>query len=89
MLNRGWREEAVAVRGGPGFGRSAVSALGYAEVLAWDAGRLTREEAEESIAVRTRQLARRQRTWYQKFDITWIPADAPDLLERARAVFGR
>ena len=88
MLDRGWREEAVAVRDGPGFGRSAVSALGYAEVLAWDAGRLTREEAEESIAVRTRQFARRQRTWYQKFDITWIPADAPDLLERARAVFG-
>ena len=66
-----------------------MAALGYAEVLAWDAGELTREEAEERIAVRTRQFARRQRTWYQKFDVNWIPADAPDLLDRARLVLGR
>ncbi|MDP6386497.1 MAG: tRNA (adenosine(37)-N6)-dimethylallyltransferase MiaA, partial [Planctomycetota bacterium] len=59
MLDQGWREEAVAVRDGPGFGPSAMAALGYAEVLAWDAGELTREEAEERIAVRTRQFARR------------------------------
>ncbi|MDP6940136.1 MAG: tRNA (adenosine(37)-N6)-dimethylallyltransferase MiaA [Planctomycetota bacterium] len=88
MLDQGWREEAVAVREGPGFGPSAGAALGYEEVLAWDAGELTREEALERIAVRTRQFARRQRTWYQKFDITWIPADTPDLLDRARTVLG-
>jgi len=88
MLDQGWREEAVAVRDGVGFGSSAGAALGYEEVLAWDAGDLTRDEAMERIAVRTRQFARRQRTWYQKFDITWIPADAPDLLEQARSVLG-
>jgi len=89
MLDQGWREEAVAVRDGPGFGSSAGAALGYEEVLAWDAGELTRQEALERIAVRTRQFARRQRTWYQKFDITWIPADAPDLLDQTRMVIGR
>ena len=88
MLDQGWRAEAVAVRDGPGFGQSAAAALGYEEVLAWDAGELTREEAEERIAVRTRQFARRQRTWYQKFDITWIPADAPNLRDQARTVLG-
>lgn len=88
MLDQGWREEAVAVRDGPGFGPSAMAALGYSEVIAWDAGELTREEAEERIAVRTRQFARRQRTWYQKFDITWIPADAPDLQDQARTALG-
>jgi tRNA dimethylallyltransferase len=87
MLDQGWREEAVAVRDGPGFGPSAVAALGYEEVLAWEKGELTREEALERIAVRTRQFARRQRTWYQKFDVTWIPADAHDLLDRALTVF--
>jgi len=87
MLDGGWREEALAVRDGPGFGPSAVAALGYSDVLAWDEGRMTRAEAEEHIAIRTRQFARRQRTWYRKFDIHWIPADAPDLLDQARAVF--
>lgn len=88
MLADGWREEALAVRAGPGFGPSAAQALGYAEVLAWADGELTRDEASQRIALQTRQFARRQRTWYRKFPIEWLPADAPDRVERALALLG-
>jgi tRNA dimethylallyltransferase len=88
MLDAGWRDEAIAVRAGAGFGPSAVQALGYAEVLAWADGELTREQAAARIALRTRQFARRQRTWYRKFPIEWLPADAPDRVERALALLG-
>lgn len=88
MLDAGWREEAVAVRASAGFGPSAAQALGYAEVLAWADGKLTREEALERIALGTRQFARRQRTWYRKFPIEWLPSDAPDREERALALLG-
>lgn len=88
MLDGGWREEALALREGESFGPSAVQALGYAEVLAWADGELTREQALERIVQRTRRFARRQLTWYRKFDVTWIPADAPDRAERALEVLG-
>ena len=78
MLDAGWREEAVRVRAAGGFGRGAIQALGYDAVLAWAEGVITRDEAAGRIALRTRQFARRQRTWYRKFAIEWIAADAPD-----------
>ena len=78
MFDAGWREEAVRLRDGDGFGPSAIQALGYAEVLQWADGELTRAAAAERIALRTRQFARRQRTWYRKFDITWLDANACD-----------
>lgn len=85
MLDCGWREEALALRAAGSLGPSAGQALGYAEVLAWADGELEREEAARLIALRTRQFARRQRTWTRKFDVTWIPADAPDRVARALA----
>ncbi len=86
MLGAGWVEEAVLIAEGVGFGPTAIQALGYREVLAHAAGELTRPELEETIRLRTRQFARRQRTWFRKFqDITWIaaPGEAAGELERA------
>ena len=75
MLDAGWVEEARAIREGVGFGPTSASALGYREVLAFADGELTREELEEQIFLRTRQFARKQRTWYRSYaDIQWIPA---------------
>ncbi|MCP3919859.1 MAG: tRNA (adenosine(37)-N6)-dimethylallyltransferase MiaA [bacterium] len=86
MLDAGWREEAVGIRSASGFGPSAVQALGYDMVLAWADGEIDRAEAARRIALRTRQFARRQRTWYRKFAIDWIEADAPDRRLRALKV---
>ena len=84
MLDAGWREEAVAIRSGCGFGPSAIQALGYRTVLDWADGKLDRSQAEAEIALRTRQFARRQRTWYRKFAIDWLAAGSPDLARAAQ-----
>ena len=92
MLRDGWAEEARAIREGPGFGPSAVQALGYAEVLRYVDGELTLEETVAEIGLRTRQFARRQRTWFRKFpEIEWIPAprDAADVERLAGDVVRR
>ncbi len=86
MLDTGWREEALAIRSGPGFGRTSAAALGYREVLAWADGEAEREETEELIALRTRQFARRQGTWFRKFAIDWLEPGAP--AQRALASLG-
>jgi hypothetical protein len=56
-----------------------VQALGYRAALRVHDREIDPEEAALAIALETRQFARRQRTWYRKFDdITWLPAEEPD-----------
>jgi tRNA dimethylallyltransferase len=78
MLDAGWLEEAVRLRANPGLGPTACQALGYAEVLELADGAIGREVCEERIALRTRQFARRQRTWLRRFDIGWVEAQEKD-----------
>jgi hypothetical protein len=50
-------------------------------------GTLTEAEAIASTAQATRRFARRQESWFRPDPrIRWLPADAPDLLDRALAV---
>jgi len=92
MLAAGWPAEAARVRAGPGFGPTAIQALGYVEALAVHDGEITPDFAASRIALATRQFARRQRTWYRKFpDATWIAAErrAPaDLAGEVRRALG-
>lgn len=78
LLDGGWVEEARRIRAGAGFGRTAAQALGYAEVLEFADGLRTRESCEVAINLRTRQFARRQRTWFRQFpEIHWVAAGDP------------
>ena len=72
MLESGWVEEACRIRDGAGFSKTSIQALGYPQVLDLAEGRIAREQCEELISIKTRQFARRQRTWYRKFDIEWL-----------------
>jgi tRNA dimethylallyltransferase len=84
MLDAGWPEEARSIRDGDGFGPTSSQALGYAEALALADGRAGRAEIEARIALRTRQFARRQRTWFRHFpEIRWLDAHAGDAVELA------
>jgi tRNA dimethylallyltransferase len=90
MLAAGFSEEAARIRAHPGFGPTSVQALGYATALRVHDGEIEREEAARAIALETRQFARRQRTWYRKFqDITWLgspppgTSPGPDLVDAA------
>ncbi len=76
-----------------GLGRTAARAVGYAQVLAWKAGRLGEQQAYDQTVVATRRLARRQMGWFGRDPrVHWLDAQDPglvahalDLVERARA----
>lgn len=81
MLDAGWVEEATSIRDGCGFGFTAAKALGYKEVLALADGEMEHDACLDEIALRTRQFARKQRTWYRKLeDAHWIGAPQEDEL---------
>ena len=87
MIDEGWKTEALAART-VGFSRSAFQALGYSQILDWADGKATREETVDRIALATRQFARRQRTWYRKFEISWVDPGSPELADLALEHFG-
>ena len=66
----------------PRWSDTAVAAIGYAEAGAVLDGALDEAAARERIAARTRQLAKRQRTWFRnRMNVAWVPgpADAADI----------
>ncbi len=46
---------------------SAAGSIGYRETIAFLAGELTKKELVDSIALNTRRLLKKQRTWFKKF----------------------
>ena len=80
--------DEVAALGAAGLreGRTASRAVGYLQALGQLDGDLTQQQAQDETARLTRRLARRQRSWLRRdARVTWLPHDAPDLLQRAIA----
>jgi tRNA dimethylallyltransferase len=66
MFDGGLLEETRAiVEAGEGHSLAALRAVGYDEAMALLGGALSRVEAEARTNLRTRQLAKRQRTWFR------------------------
>lgn len=88
MWDAGWVDEVVRLReSGLRPDSTAGQAIGYAEIMAHLDGTMTQEEAIQRTIVRTRQFAKRQETWFRRDRrIHVLPADAPDLVERAAAI---
>ena len=80
MFEQGLAEEVEALRERfPVWSATARKAIGYAEVCDWQDGKLSLEEAKEKIRIRTRQLAKRQETWFRhQAEIIEIPIDPKD-----------
>jgi tRNA dimethylallyltransferase len=56
-----------------------LQTLGYRELIAHLRGTCSLEAAVETIALRTRQLAKRQETWFRNApDVDWIDLESPD-----------
>ncbi len=74
MYAGGLVDEARSLREAyPQLSSTAAHAIGYAEVFAYLAGKCSREEAMERTVVRTRRLAKRQRTWFRhQARVEWI-----------------
>ncbi|WP_372845261.1 tRNA (adenosine(37)-N6)-dimethylallyltransferase MiaA [Pontiella sp.] len=68
--------------------QTALQAIGYAEAFDVLNHRLTLEQAKEKTIIRTRQLAKRQMTWFRnQLNVEWIDtADYPTLEQLAGAV---
>jgi tRNA dimethylallyltransferase len=66
MFAHGLVEETGALlEAGHGDALRALRAVGYDEAMDLLAGRMTQAEAEARTSLRTRQLAKRQRTWFR------------------------
>jgi tRNA dimethylallyltransferase len=77
MYRKGLLDEARGLRERYGtLSRTARQAIGYAEAFACLDGRCSRDEAAARTAVRTRQLAKRQDTWFRRqANVQWVDAD--------------
>ncbi|QNE37464.1 tRNA (adenosine(37)-N6)-dimethylallyltransferase MiaA [Leifsonia shinshuensis] len=68
-------------------GVTARRAIGYAQALAEVEGELTRAEAIAATQQLTRRYARRQVSWFKRYDgIHWLDYDDPDLAATAMGV---
>lgn len=45
----------------------ALKSLGYAQIIAFLSGEISREQALEQLIIKTRQYAKRQRTWFNRY----------------------
>jgi len=61
---------------------TALQAIGYAEAISLIEGRMTQEQAVERTVIRTRQLAKRQRTWFRnQAQVAWVEVRADSGVE--------
>ncbi|MHC4945412.1 MAG: tRNA (adenosine(37)-N6)-dimethylallyltransferase MiaA [Planctomycetota bacterium] len=73
MLEKGLVGEVESIMEGNGFGPESGKAIGYREIIAHLKGDITLEEAEEQINTATWRFAKKQMTWYKRFDaIRWF-----------------
>ena len=77
MIDAGWGEEVRKLLGsGLSLEASAFSAIGYREVADWVMGGASESETEKKILAATRQLAKRQRTWFSRErGLRWLEPD--------------
>lgn len=88
MIAAGLVEEVRAlIEGGYACALPSMTAIGYRQVCEHLRGECTLDEAVARVKTETHRLARMQHAWFKPSDtrITWLPANAPDLLHRALA----
>ena len=74
MYDHGLLREAAEVRARhPELSDTAGQAIGYAEAWAHIDGVMSLAQAQQATIQRTRQLAKRQRTWFRhQAEMTWV-----------------
>lgn len=73
MIERGLVGEVKALLGENLIDWAPLSSVGYMETIEYIEGHLTEKELVEQIAQNTHQLAKRQRTWFQRDpEIQWF-----------------
>jgi tRNA dimethylallyltransferase len=86
MISAGFVAEVEALSAG-GFSRTASRALGYREILDALAGRISQDEAIDTIIARTRQFAVRQERWFRRDPrVRWIDVEHDPVAEATQFV---
>jgi tRNA dimethylallyltransferase len=86
MIAAGFIAEVEALSVG-GFSRTAAQALGYREILDALAGRISQDEAIDTIITRTRQFAVRQERWFRRDPrVRWIDVEHDPVVEATQFV---
>lgn len=89
MLGAGWVEEVRSLRAAIPRSAPAWTATGYQVIREVVEGHRDLPSAREDVVVRTRQYAKRQRTWFRHQlagrHVTRLDPRAPDALDRAMA----
>ncbi|MFH0880596.1 MAG: tRNA (adenosine(37)-N6)-dimethylallyltransferase MiaA [Lentisphaerota bacterium] len=87
MYREGFLDEARVLRERyPAWSATASQAIGYAEALAVLDGTMRREEAMGKTMIRTRQLAKRQMTWFRhQALVEWVTVEASESVEQTAA----
>lgn len=88
MLDDGLVEETEGILSdGYSPDLQALNTVGYKEVIAYLKGDLTRGQMIEDIKTSTRRYAKRQITWFRKWDFaTWLDADKNTSEEMAKKI---
>jgi tRNA dimethylallyltransferase len=76
MLASGWRQETEALLDHrPAASAQVMKSIGVAEMVAHIRGDLAEDAMREAVVVRTRQYAKRQRTWFRGDpEVKWVEA---------------
>jgi tRNA dimethylallyltransferase len=83
MIEYGLIQEVEALCRRYGADLPLLETLGYREVRGYLAGKWTLEQVIEQTILRTRQFAKRQRTWFRALpQIHWLNSDDPELLSK-------
>ena len=77
MIEKGLKEEVAALLGAEMLpdGSTAAQAIGYREMIAHLRGEMTLDEATELIKKNTRNYAKRQITWFRRYDAIRVAPD--------------
>ncbi len=86
MYHAGLVDETAALMKPSTMSKTALQAIGYAEALEVLNGACSVPEAIERTAARTRQLAKRQMTWFRhQANVEWVNADDDQPVDRLAA----
>ncbi len=84
MLAQGWLTEVQTLMATYGPDLPLLDTLGYRELKQYLQGEISLPDAIERTVIRTRQFAKRQRTWFRAIpQMHWLEATAPDLMPQA------
>ena len=87
MVAAGLSQEVSTLAQRYGADLPLLQTLGYGEILNHLRGDWSLDQAIAAIITHTRQLAKRQRTWFRhRAQVQWFDAEAVDLLDRVWAV---